>query len=229
MTTLIIGSTRLAADLVLAFEHGDPDYVRHDDSTADSLPALFEQFAVDAVVNAAEPYAEVLSAGVASACERARLPLLRAVPPSFEQLAGSSRWSWVTSFDAAGRAATSWPGEVLVALTPPRLIERLGDLGGRSAYVHRRRTSADPPLPGWAEEPACTRYGLGAAIASLDERDVGLLVAADSGDTEVGHLLEAAGRRGCDVVVVRRPEPALPVVTDALSAVRWLNDVQVAH
>jgi precorrin-6x reductase len=251
MTTLIIGSTRLAADLVVAFEHGDPDYVWlvgegmpggaevvvDPDPTTDSLLELFHGYAVDAVVNAAEPYAEVLSAMVTSACGRARLPVLRAVPPSFEETAGSSRWSWVSSFDAARREAASCPGEILVALNPLELAERLGDLGGRSAHVHRRRTSTDPSLPAWAREPARTRYGLGGAIASIDEPDVSLLVAADSGDTEVRHLLEAADHRGRDVVVVRRPElatgpgpggsPPVAVVTDVLSVLTWLDDVRV--
>ncbi|WP_419999965.1 precorrin-6A/cobalt-precorrin-6A reductase [Streptomyces boninensis] len=218
---MIVGSTRLADELVMALEYGDQDYVRLDDPerVVDfSAPA----FRANAVINAAEPYAEELSATVAAACAQARLPLLRATPPSFARLAGASRWQWVDSFDAARDAAAGFPGAVLTALSPLRLAERLGDLGGRSAGVHRRRLPAEPPLPGWAREPTRSRYGLSGALAAIAEHRARLLVAADSGDDDVGCFLRAAERRDLDVVIVRRPDGG-EAVSDAAAAFAWLN------
>ncbi|SDT15115.1 precorrin-6A/cobalt-precorrin-6A reductase [Jiangella sp. DSM 45060] len=250
MATLIIGSTTLVTDLVMAFEHGDPDYVRlvtedgpgRDDGIVyeshpepAALVTMFRSHAVDVVINAADPYAADVSAAVTAACEVAGLPLLRAVPPPFDGVAGSERWNWVASFDAAEREASRYPGDVMLALEPLRLAERLGDLGGRSALSHRRRTSMDPRIPGWVREPDATRYGLRGAISVLAAGNVRLLVAADSGDTGVRSFLEAADQLGIEVVMVRRPEPASdqrrngpsePVVTDALSALAWLSDVR---
>ncbi|WP_053204111.1 precorrin-6A/cobalt-precorrin-6A reductase [Jiangella muralis] len=251
MATLIIGSTTLVTDLVMAFEYGDPDYVRlvtedkpgrgegivydaHPEPTA--LVTMFQRYAVDMVINAAEPYAEDMSAAVAAACDVAGLPLLRAVPPPFDDVAGSPRWRWVASFDAAVREASRHPGDVMIALEPLHLTARLGDLGGRSAISHRRRTSMDPQLPGWVRQPDATRYGLRGAISVMGAGNVRLLVAADSGDTGVRNFLEAADHLGIEVIIVRRPElssglhrrsgPAGPVVTDALSALAWLSDVR---
>lgn len=251
MATLIIGSTQLAIDLVMAFEHGDPDYIRlvdedapgeHDGIVFDRHPepaalmSMFGRCAVDTVINAAEPYAEGVSAAVAAACDVAGLPLLRAVPPSFGDVAGSSRWTWVASFEVAGSEATRHPGNVLIAMDPLHLAERLGDLGTRTAISHRTRMSMDPRLPSWVREPESTRYGLRGAISALRAGDVRLLVAADSGDTGVGHFLAAADPCGVEVIIIRRPElssgrqrpnrPTEPVVTDALSALDWLSDVR---
>ncbi|WP_171906908.1 precorrin-6A/cobalt-precorrin-6A reductase [Jiangella alba] len=241
----------MVTDLVMAFEHGDPDYVRlvtedgpgrgdaivyegHPEPAA--LVTMFRSHAVDVVINAADPYAEGVSSAVAAACDVAGLPLLRAVPPPFEGVAGAQRWRWVASFDAAGREASRHSGDVMIALEPLRLSERLGDLGGRSVLSHRRRTSMDPDLPGWVREPDATRYGLRGAISVLGAGNVRLLIAADSGDAGVRNFLEAADHLGVEVVMVRRPEPASgpqrragssePVVTDALSALAWLSDVR---
>jgi precorrin-6x reductase len=251
MATLIIGSTTLATDLVMAFEYGDPDYVwlvtedkpgrgewivYGDRPEPTALVTMFQRHAVDIVINAAEPYAEDVSSAVTAACEVAGLPLLRAVPPPFDDVAGSLRWRWAASFDAAGREASRHPGDVMIALEPLHLAERLGDLGGRSAISHRRRTSMDPRLPGWVREPDTIRNGLRGAISVMGAGNVRLLVAADSGDTGVRNFLEAADHLGIEVIIVPRPElssgpqqrnePARPVVTDAFSALAWLSDVR---
>ncbi|WP_026877125.1 precorrin-6A/cobalt-precorrin-6A reductase [Jiangella gansuensis] len=156
----------------MAFEHGDPDYVRlidegppgeregivfdrHPEPAA--LMTMFGRFSVDTVINAAEPYAEGVSATVATACDVAGLPLLRAVPPSFGDVAGSSRWTWVASFEAAGFEATRHPGNVLIAMDPLHHAGRLGDLGTQTAISHRRRMSVESRLPSWAREPESTR------------------------------------------------------------------------
>ncbi|MFF2852553.1 precorrin-6A/cobalt-precorrin-6A reductase [Streptomyces sp. NPDC058001] len=207
MTALIVGSTRLADELVMAFEYGDPDYVHlaERDADPDALAAAFRTTAVGAVINAAQPFATELTAAVAAACAAAGLPLLRALPPSLARIAGSARWRWIDSLAAAGRAAHDCPGDVLVVLHPPDLV-----------------------LPGWDREPARRVYGLGGALSTIDERHTQLLIAADSGDDDTGYYLKAAEARGLDVVIVRRPHAA-GSVSDASAAFAWLNNVHTIN
>ncbi|RDD85276.1 precorrin-6A/cobalt-precorrin-6A reductase [Streptomyces parvulus] len=226
MTTLIIGSTTLANQLAMAYEYSEPDYVHltAEDSDAETLASIFAGSAIDAVVNAAEPYAEESSITVAAACGLAGLPLLRAVPPSFSRIDGSSRWRWVESFDVAREAAAGFSGDLLAALHPPRLAARLGDLGGRTAGVHRRRLPTESLWPEWAREPERTRHGLAGALAVIDEHHARLVIAADSGDEDVAYFLVAAELRELDVVVVRRPDTGeREAVSDVSSVFAWLN------
>lgn len=217
MTTLIVGATRLAGELAMALEHGDPDYLRlrrrgfafeldgvSIQTTQDALELALRHHSVKSVIDASEPFDERVSAPLAAACRRTRVPLLRALPDSFERSPEASRWRWVETFGQAGAAAIACQGTVVVALEPLTHLVDLGDLDGVSVVVHRQRGSADPPLPGWARVPLRTPQHRD-DVSWLRELGAALLLTADTGDAATRRLLEAALRSSTDVVIVRRP------------------------
>lgn len=248
MTALIAGSTKLARGLVLALEHGDPDYVLliergsrvviggvDTEPTAEGLRRALGIHGVRSVINAIQPFDETLSARLAVACELSHVPLLRVVPKSFERLSGAAGWIWVTSFEQAALEAASRSGRLVVALEPVELSHRLGDLGGGSAVLHRRRLFEEPPIPVWAREPGRPVSRLVDAVQLLQDTRAALLVTSDSGDFRVRHLLDASRQTGTDVVIVKRPAPgggavdgtaAIQLAFDVMGALTWRNTVE---
>ena len=223
MTTLVIGDNALAGDLVLAFDHGGHLYERTGPGDIRRIGAD----GVTAVVDVTEPV-EDWTPAVRRAARAAGVPLLRAIPPSFAELAASTRWTWVESFAAAKEVIAAAPGEVVLSIRPAVLASRLGDSERDTVLPHG--SYAAPP--GSWDDMRDTTLGplVDRALSVLRRHSAPTLVATDSGDLGTRACLEAADRTSTPVVIVRRPPmtepPELtlsPIVGDVIAVARWIH------
>lgn len=179
----------------------------------------------DAVVDATHPFATRISASAATACERARVPLLRLARPGWSLRAGADRWHWVSSHEEAAVTAAAVGGPVFLTTgrqTLPRFVDALA---GSSVLV-RVVDPVDHALPAaWTVLLARGPYTRGNERRLMREHAVAVLVAKDSGGDQTCAKLDAAAELGIAVVVVRRPgaPEGIEEVSDVPSAVRWLR------
>jgi precorrin-6A/cobalt-precorrin-6A reductase len=183
------------------------------------LAAYLNEQRVNAVVDATHPFAERISASAVTACERARLPLLRLERPGWTQRAGD-RWRWADDVDDAARA-----------IAPGRRVLLTTGRQGLAAFAHRDDAwflvrcvdEPQPPLPPHHELLlARGPYTLESELALVDEHRIELVVTKDSGGSHTKAKLDAARERGLPVIVVRRPpRPDATTVTTVEAALRW--------
>lgn len=177
----------------------------------DALARWLVEHAIAAVIDATHPFAERISASAAAATASARVPLLRLERPGW--VAGDGdRWQWVDDLPQAA-AAVRTLGAARVLLTTGR--QGLGAFSGNTEawFLIRCVDPPDTTLPP-RHEVLLDRgpYTLESELALVDEHDVDLVVAKNSGGPLTEAKLQAARLRALPVVVVRRP-PRLPVAT----------------
>jgi len=176
-----------------------------------------------AVVDATHPFAERISASAATACLRARVPLLRLQRPGWSEQPGD-RWHWVDDLDAAAAAIDSL-GERVLLTTGRQGLSSFADV--RNAwFLVRCVESPDPPLPP-RHQLLLDRgpYTLDGELALIDAHRIGLLITKDSGGTHTEAKLDAARRRELPVIVVRLPpRPDVATVATVADALAWARE-----
>ncbi|MFB7915749.1 cobalt-precorrin-6A reductase [Streptomyces sp. NPDC056061] len=196
---------------------------------AEGLAAWLREHAVDALIDATHPFAEVMSFHAARAAALAHVPLLALRRPGWVPVEGD-RWH---AADSLAGAAGLLPGlGRRVFLTTGRMgLAAFADLTQLWFLVR----SVDAP---GAPHPPRMEVVLDRGPFTLDgEREllrrhrVDVVVTKDSGGAATAPKLAAAREAGLPVVVVRRPPvpDGVPVVPDPVAAARWVLEGAGPH
>lgn len=186
------------------------------------LAALLRAEGVRVLVDATHPFAERISTNAVAAAERAGIPLLRVQRPGWQPAEGVE-WHWA---DTLERAAARVPelGRRAFLTTGRQGLAAFAELPDVWFLIR----CVDPPDP--ADLPprhqvllARGPYTADGELELMRRHDVDVLVTKDSGGSMTAAKLEAAGRLGVPVIVVRRPaRPAAETVTTADEAADWV-------
>jgi precorrin-6A/cobalt-precorrin-6A reductase len=159
---------------------------------------------IDAVVDATHPFAARISEHAASACERARVPLVALTRPAWERQDGD-RWIPAEDIEAAVRALGDTPRRVF--LTHGRLQLAPFASAPQHSYVVR---TIDPP----ADIMALPRHRLilargpfltGDEVKLMRDEGIEIVVTKNSGGQSTYAKIEAARTLQIPVVMIRRP------------------------
>jgi precorrin-6A/cobalt-precorrin-6A reductase len=175
---------------------------------------------ITAVVDATHPFAERITASAASACQAARVPLLRLERAGWSERAGD-RWTWVADLEAAA-AMTPRLGERAFLTTGRQGLSAFAGVG-TVWFLVRCVDPPDPPLPPH-HELILDRgpYSLDGELALIERHRIELVITKDSGGPLTEAKLDAARQRGLPVIVVARPpRRAGETVTRVEDAVAW--------
>jgi precorrin-6A/cobalt-precorrin-6A reductase len=157
---------------------------------------------VDAVVDATHPFAERISASASRACGLAGVPLMRLERPGWSERPGDS-WIWAADLPAAAAAI---PPRRRVFLTTGRQGLAAFAAVASAWFLIRCVDPPQTPLP-----PRSTvlldrgPFTLAGELALIDAHAIDLLITKDSGGEHTAAKLDAARRRGIEVIVVQRP------------------------
>lgn len=180
---------------------------------AEGMVALLSQERIDAVVDAAHPYAQVLHATAVAACAAAGVPLVRYQRP--EALREEDDVAYARDHEEAARLACR-AGERVLLTVGSRFVHVYAQAARECGCLLWARV-----LPNRESVEACERAGLAPdqVVAELGPfsveanlellRRVGatVLVTKDGGDRGgVREKLEAAALCGCRFLAVSRPE-----------------------
>ena len=187
------------------------------------LARYLREAAVDCVIDATHPFAEVISANAYAACLLAEVPRLMLVRPPWRPPPGTR---WVEADDMRGAA------EIL-----PRLARRafltvgrggiaaFSEVSGVWFLVRLIEEPADPlPLQDHALVIARPPFTVEGECALFEEHRIDTLVTRQSGGAATAAKVVAARETGAKVVFVARPplEPG-PVVETVEEALAWLE------
>lgn len=186
------------------------------------LARWLSENAVAAVVDATHPFAAQISLHAAEACAASDVELLRLERPPWRPQPGD-RWRAVPDLVAAA-AAVEHHQRVFLALGRQDLARFAT---GDAWFLIRAITPPDPPLPR-RHEIVLARgpFGVEDEVALLRENAIDVIVTRNSGGEMSAAKLEAARRRGLEVVMVKRPcpVPGLRTVATVAEVVAWIRD-----
>lgn len=196
----------------------------------DGLRAFLGLERIAAVIDATHPFASQMSQNAATACARARVPVVHIWRAGWSPVAGDD-WREVASIAEAADALPRRAGPTFLTagktqlapfahrddisfvartVAPLSTAERIG-LPASLTFVHDRGP-----------------FDLASERRLLDVHDIAWIVTKNSGGPAAYPKLIAARTRGIPVVMVRRPDaPPGLCVDDAAAALAWLADAGV--
>ncbi|GAB7042147.1 MULTISPECIES: cobalt-precorrin-6A reductase [Catenuloplanes] len=178
---------------------------------------------VDAVVDATHPFAAVMSASAARACDDVGVPLLVLRRPGWTERDGDD-WRRVPSI-AAAAAVLPGTGRRALLTTGRQTLAAFAGLD-EVWFLVRAVEPPEPPVPArmtlLLERGPFTIEG---EEALLRAHRIDVVVTKDSGSPAVAAKLDAARLRRLPVVMVDRPpvSPGVPSVATARDAVAWVT------
>ena len=187
------------------------------------LEAYLREAGTGLVVDATHPYADVISAHAAEACERASVPRLVLHRPPWTR---QSEDRWIEVPDAAS-AAVALPGlgkRALLTVGSQELAPYIKVEG--VAFVVR---AVEPPpfaLDGARFEVVLDRgpFDYDAERSLLESRGIDVVVSKNSGGSSAKAKLEAARALGLPVVMIARPPPPSGERVETVAAARaWVE------
>ncbi len=190
---------------------------------AQGLADYLSQERTDALIDATHPYAAVISANAAAAAASTGVRLLALRRPPWVPIAGD-RWTEVADMQAAAAALGGTPRRVFLALGRKELAPFAG--APWHHYLVRSVDPVEPPLAVPHAHYVTGRGPFGEADdrALLEEHQIEIVVAKNSGGTATYGKIAAARALGLPVVMLRRPVlPQVPAVETVEDALAWLD------
>ncbi|MET8679661.1 cobalt-precorrin-6A reductase [Streptomyces sp. NPDC004647] len=192
----------------------------------DGLAAWLCEHAVDAVVDATHPFAEVISHNAARAAARTGVPLLALRRPGWTAGPGERRHPVSSLAEAAALLpGLGGPGGRIFLTTGRQGLAAFAALDDLWFLV-RAVEPPEPPLPRNARVLLDRGpYSVEGERELLRSHRIDVLVTKDSGGRATAAKLEAATELGLPVVVVRRPPlpEGVRSVPDVAGAADWLT------
>ena len=184
----------------------------------DSLAEWLRSNAVDALVDAAHPFAARISANAAEAAARAGVPRLKLLRPAWTERPGDR---WRHAGDAAAAAAALKGGTAFLSIGR-RGLEAFSGLNGVRFVVRTVEPLKRCPFPNAiADRGPFTVEG---EIALMKRYGVDTLVSKNAGGNATYAKILAARTLRLPVVMIARPDrPPGDVVESAAAAADWLR------
>lgn len=196
---------------------------------AGGLARFLVEERIRAVVDATHPYAVGMSANAVTATAATGVPLLRLVRPGWGDRPEAGTWCWVDDHHEAASAAAQLSERAFLTIGRQRL-DAYRELIDRPTVVRVVARPEHVP-PAWVLVEDRGPYRVDGELALMTRHRIGVVVTKDSGGTYTSAKLDAAGRLGIPVVVVRRPpvsEAGGPVVRTVADAVDWVRSLDSA-
>ena len=190
---------------------------------AEGLASYLADHHIDILVDATHPYAAVMSANAATAARQAGIALLALRRPGWVSVAGDR---WIEAADPldAVRALGAVPKRVFLALGRKDIAPFAQ--APQHFYLIRSVDRVEPPLavPRAHYITARGPFDADADQKLLEQHDIGVIVAKNSGGSATYGKIAAARALGIAVIMLRRP--ALPPAETAETvdaAMAWLD------
>lgn len=190
---------------------------------ADAFADFLQSEAIDVVIDATHPFAEVMPARAAAVCGQLGLGHLRVLRPPWRP-GPRDRWVPVARAEAVA-AVVPRNARVLLATGPARLA-RFAGLAGRAVLCRRMEpTGASFPWAGGAWIVGRPPFTVEAETALLVRHGIDWLVTKNSGGVAGAAKLTAARRLGLSVAMIDRPRWVEEVrrVETAAAAIAWVQ------
>ena len=191
---------------------------------ADGLAAYLKDHAVDLVVDATHPFAEVISANAAAACRSVEVSRLALVRSPWQPVAGDD-WIGIGRLrDAPARLQDT--GIRAFLAVGGKALDRF-QVCRNAWFLVRMVDLPDQPLPLANAVLIAGRgpFDVESELAVLRRYRINRVVAKNSGGSAGYAKIAAARALGIPVIMVRRPaSPEGPVAADATAAMAWIRE-----
>ncbi len=188
-----------------------------------ALVDYLRQEAVDMVIDATHPFAEVISANAYAACLRAEVPRLMLIRPPW-RLPPGNRWVEVDDLTGAAEILPRLSRRAFLTIGPEG-IKAFSGVTGVWFLVRLVRQPFSPlPLADYSLVTGHPPLTLANERQLLTEHRIDTLVCRQSGGMATEAKIIAAGEKGVRIVLVQRPilEPG-EIVETAEEALHWLR------
>lgn len=192
----------------------------------DGLIAYLEANAISLLVNAAHPFAAVISANALAAHRQSGVPLLRLLRPAWHK---QPHDTWIQAPSAAGAAAICrWLGKRVLLSVGAQEVTAFANLP-RAHFFVRMVDPPEAPLPLVSSEVIAAKgpFALADERRLLLERDIDLIVTKNSGGDATFAKIAAARELSIPVVMIDRPKialhPGCDTVDTVAAAAEWVR------
>jgi precorrin-6A/cobalt-precorrin-6A reductase len=190
---------------------------------ASGLADFIRKARITHVIDATHPFAAEMSRHAAEACAAARIPLITLERAQWTQVPGD-RWIEAGDLDEAVAALPETPARVFLAIGRQHIAPFAAK--PQHAYTLRFVDAPGEALPFPDAEVIVSRgpYTRDGDLELMRTRNIGWLVARNSGGTGARAKIDAARELGLPVVMIRRPElPDRPRAESVGEVMAWLG------
>lgn len=237
---LILGGTADASELAAAIARAGIDAIysyggRTSAPAAQPLPTRIGGFggvrgltdyirgeAITHVIDATHPFAAEMSRNTIEACAATRTPLIALERAPWTRVPGDT-WHDVANVGAAATALPEQTANVFLAIGRQHIAPFAAKM--QHTYTLRFVDPPGAPLP-FPADVIVSRgpFTLESELATLRERNIGWIVARNSGGDGARAKIDAARQLGLPVIMIARPDlPERPRVESVTEVMRWLG------
>ncbi|MFT4117648.1 cobalt-precorrin-6A reductase [Bradyrhizobium sp.] len=189
---------------------------------ADGLAGYIRREAITHVIDATHPFAAEMSRNAIEACASTATPLIALERAPWTKAPGD-RWIEIADIEAAVAALPEAPANVFLAIGR----QHIAPFAGKPQHVYTLRFVDPPeaPLP-FAAKVIVSRgpFTFEAELDMMRKRDIGWIVARNSGGDGARAKIGAARTLGLPVIMISRPHlPDRHRVESVAEAMQWLR------